>query len=367
MLNKEYDISIIGAGPAGCAAALALQSSGLKIALIDKEIFPREKVCGDAIPGPGIKALTKAFPFIHQALFELTEKQRIRYSRIVAPKGRAINYSWQLPAYNIRRAIFDDFLLELVKKHTDTSIINGFELKRIERNENFLLHSGNENHSISSKFIIGCDGAGSVTAKSLHHPETKRTEKVMAVRAYYNNVDLDDQTNHFFVLKKYLPGYVWVFPLGDGLFNVGFGIKLNKQGKAGRNMKESLEMILQDKKLHPYFKDASIDSEIRAAIIPLGGKKESYSGEGYLLAGDAAHLADPLKGHGIDKALVSGMLAGIQAKRCFIEGDFSAATNKTYDGMILQGIGKELRKSRRDQRLLEMAPGLLNIYASLKH
>jgi geranylgeranyl reductase family protein len=362
----KYEISIIGAGPAGCAAALALQSSGLKVALIDKEIFPREKVCGDAIPGPGIKALTKAFPFIHQALFELSEKQRIRYSRVVAPNGRAINYSWQLPAYNIKRRIFDNFLLELVKKHTDTSIINGFELKSIERNENFLLHSGNGDNSISTRFIIGCDGAGSVAAKSLHHPETKRTEKVMAVRAYYNNVDLDDQTNHFFVLKKYLPGYVWVFPLGDGLFNVGFGIKLNKQGKADRNMKESLEMILQDKKLHPYFKDASIDSEIRAAIIPLGGKKERYSGEGYLLAGDAAQLADPLKGHGIDKALVSGMLAGMHAMHCFKENIFSADFNMAYDRMIMQGIGKELRKSRRDQRLLNIAPGLLSIYARIK-
>ncbi|RLD37685.1 MAG: NAD(P)/FAD-dependent oxidoreductase, partial [Bacteroidetes bacterium] len=100
-----YDIAIIGAGPAGCAAALGLGKSGLKVALIDKDRFPREKACGDAIPGPAISTLEKAFPFFQDEFFNLKKKHRIRSSSIILNNGRPIDYYWKLPAYNIKRSL----------------------------------------------------------------------------------------------------------------------------------------------------------------------------------------------------------------------------------------------------------------------
>lgn len=366
MQKQEFDISIIGAGPAGCAAALALSSCGLKVALIDRYSFPRDKVCGDAIPGPAIKALTKAFPFMHQSLFELKDKHRIRNSKIILGNGQTINYQWQLPAYNIKREVFDAFLLEPVKQHSDTKIISGFELNKIEQDESFTLHSKNGKDSITSNFIIACDGVGSTTARCLGHEVMAAPEKVMAIRAYYKGIDLARNTNHFFVLKKYLPGYFWVFPLGEDIFNVGFGIKTDRDGKVKCRMKKVIDDIIQTENLSAAFKNATQLSESASALIPIGGKKSSISGDGFLLAGDAAHLADPLQGHGIDKAIVSGMLAGVQARKCFTENDFSAEFTLNYDKNIKDGIGKELRKNRRQQQILNFAPGLLHLYAIFK-
>lgn len=366
MATHKFDISIIGSGPAGCAAALALSGSGLKIALIDKHHFPRDKVCGDAIPGPAIKALTKAFPFMHQSLFDLKDKQRIRNSRIILGNGRTISYQWQLPAYNIKRKVFDAFLLEQVKQHSDTKIISGFDLHKIEKGESFTLFSKDGKNSIKSKFLIACDGVGSTTASCLGHEVMPVPEKVMAIRAYYKGINLASNTNHFFVLKKYLPGYFWVFPLGEDMFNVGFGIKTGRDGKVKCSMKKVIDDIIQTENLSAEFKNATQASESASALIPIGGKKSSISGDGFLLAGDAAHLADPLQGHGIDKAIVSGMLAGVHAKRCFEQNNYSADFNLNYDKIIREGIGKELRKNRRQQQILGRAPWLLNIYAMLK-
>jgi len=214
--------------------------------------------------------------------------------------------------------------------------------------------------------IIGCDGAGSITAKAFRQTANSNEQTVTAVRAYYKGVKLDPDTNFFYVLKKYLPGYFWVFPLGNDVFNVGFGMKTDRAGKVPLKMKEVLSEFIQSEQMQDVFADSQQLSESSGAIIPIGGKRISYSGDGYLLTGDAAHLADPLQGHGIDKAIVSGLLAARQTANCFREDDFSAEFNEDYDLSIKSGIERELRKNRKRQMMLEMFPFLLHIYAMFR-
>ena len=363
MSSHHYDITIIGAGPAGCAAALALRESGLKVALLDKAVFPRKKTCGDAIPGPAIKALHSAFPFFQGEFQKLKEKQKIKNSSIFLENGRSIDYHWKDPAYNIRRSIWDEFLLELVQKHSPTELITGIQIDRVEQEESLKLIPATGHAIISSKMHIGCDGAGSVTAKSFNHRVLDSPETVMAVRAYYRGLKLSGETNHFYVFKKHLPGYFWAFPLGDGIFNLGFGMKARRHGKTGINIKDVLTEIINDKDSFHLFNHAEQLSEVSSAIIPIGGKRGQYSGNRFVLTGDAAHLADPLQGHGIDKAVFSGILAASHAISCFNANDFSAAFNLKYDKMIRTGIEKELRKNRYRQIMLSKCPGLLNIYS----
>ena len=366
MIDKKYDIAIIGAGPAGCAAAMGLGNSGLKVCMIDKAEFPREKICGDAIPGPAIKTLNNSFPYFQDAFFKLEDKQRIKLSRIMLENGRSLRYYWKLPAYNIKREIFDQFLLNLVREHTNTKILSGRQVKEISNGTPMIIHSKKDMNTISARMIIGCDGAGSITAKSLGHQVHMKPESVMTIRAYFKGIKQSENSNLFFLFKQDMPGYFWSFPLSDGIFNIGFGIKTDKHGKAAEKMKDVLDGFLQSDQMKAAFKNCQQLSAASGALLPIGGRKGSYSGDHYLLTGDAACLADPLQGHGIDKAIVSGLLAAHHSIHCFKNDDFTAAFNANYDLAIKAGIEKELRGNRQRQLVLSNFPFLLKIYSRLK-
>src|SRR5580693_6467792 len=104
----QYDVAIIGAGPAGCSCALALKDSGLKVALLDKQSFPRDKVCGDAIPGRAIKTLKSIDP-AYETAFRAFSKKCETKSTSFFYKGRQLTFNWVGNAYTCARMDFDDF------------------------------------------------------------------------------------------------------------------------------------------------------------------------------------------------------------------------------------------------------------------
>src|ERR1051325_3008072 len=124
---KTYDVIIVGAGPAGCACALALKDAKLKVALFDKSSFPRDKVCGDAIPSRAVKTLNsispefgKEFRSFHQKC--LTKKSKLYYGE------KVMDFEWVGEAYSCARIDFDNFLFSLVRKHTATEIFENTSL-----------------------------------------------------------------------------------------------------------------------------------------------------------------------------------------------------------------------------------------------
>lgn len=138
-MSKNYDIAIIGAGPAGTSCALALRNSGLKVALIDKSKFPRDKTCGDAIPGPSLKFLKEIQKDFITDLQGFEDKHKIKSSILYLANGESLEINWKTDAYNSRRFHFDEFLLNQVKKHTKVSIYEGIRIKTITREEQKLL------------------------------------------------------------------------------------------------------------------------------------------------------------------------------------------------------------------------------------
>lgn len=118
---KKYDVIIVGAGPAGCACALTLKDANLKVALFDKKSFPRDKVCGDAIPGPAIKTLKNISPLFTEKFKAFENKCKTTKTRVIY-NNQFIDFNWVADAYTCARFEFDNFLYSLVKENTATDI-----------------------------------------------------------------------------------------------------------------------------------------------------------------------------------------------------------------------------------------------------
>lgn len=359
----EYDVLIIGAGPAGTACALGLAGSGLRVALLDKAHFPRDKVCGDAIPGPTLKALARLNPQYAQELRALTSPHRtdVACSRLVSPAGQEVSVAWQAPAFNSPRLQFDAALLTLVRRHTATEVLEGSRVKTVAAaatGATVTLHDGTQ---LTAQLLIGCDGANSVAARHLAPYPLNRQRHCAAVRAYYQGVaNAPETTSDFLFLGRHRAGYCWVFPVGKGLYNVGFGMLSADIAREKVDLKLVLaELLRTHPHLEPRFRDARQLGTVQGFGLPLGGSRRPLTGTRALLCGDAAALIDPLQGHGIDKAVISGLLAAEHARRCCARQDFSAASLGQYEVAVQQRLGRELRQRYRLMQLLARAPWLV--------
>nr|WP_277881557.1 geranylgeranyl reductase family protein [Hymenobacter cyanobacteriorum] len=359
----DYDVAIVGAGPAGTACALALRHSGLRVALLDKAEFPRDKVCGDAVPGQAFKALRQLDPAFVEQLWQLAPRDDVRDSRLVAPSGASLTLQWKLPSFNSPRETFDAALLALVRQHSDTTILENTVLKGLHAGPDAVhLHLA-EGAELTCGIVIGCDGANSVVARKLRPAPLDRAHHCAGVRAYYENVaGAQSGTTEFFLSSDYLAGYVWLFPVGAGRYNVGLGMLSEIVAKHKVDLKETLTRVLAT---HPElagrFAQARPLGPIVGFGLPLGGGRElSISGSRFMLCGDAASLIDPLQGHGIDTAMQSGILAGAQAAACFAKQDFSAGFMREYDARVARKIGRKLAKSYRLMRFLSNKAWLVN-------
>ena len=363
-VNKEtefYDLAIIGAGPAGCTCALALKDAGLKVLLIDKAMFPRDKVCGDAIPGRAIKILKSMSPEYGAAFANFPHQYKTLQTKIFFNK-QELCFTWVQEAYTCTRFEFDNFLFNLVKQNTNTTILTDTQIEGIEQGTNSIsFTANNKSRSYCTKILVGADGAHSIVAKQLSTNIINRKHYGASVRAYYENVaDMNANTNEVYYDKDFLPSYLWVFPLPGNKANVGFGMVSAEIVKRKINLKKTFSHLLKNTpELSLKFKDAIQIGSTEGFGLPFGSNFGKISGNRILLAGDAASLIDPINGDGIGNAMASGKLAALQIVKCFNENNFSDTYIKNYDKTVLDAIGKELKAHYRIQRILTRMPYLL--------
>lgn len=361
-MKSLYDIAIIGGGPAGTACALALVNSGLKVILIDKSTFPRDKICGDAIPGPAFKLMDKLNPTWGIALRSFTKRSEIKFSKGFSPNGKSFTVGWQTFSFNSKRENFDNFLYELVKKETDTEIVLNQQLTKITRLKDGVLCKFKNGDELHAKMIIGCDGGRSLVSKTLATHDIKKEAPFVAMRAYYKNVkDVKSDTNEFHFFKGIMPGYFWIFPLGNNWVNVGFGMLTKTTDADAPNMKSTLEDIINElPSIAPRFANAECMDSIKGCALPISTKGRVLSGERFILCGDAASLINPIGGHGIDTAMWSGYYAAEQALKCFKSNNFSSQFISDYDAIINRKFKKGFKRNYGRVRFLMRFPWLIN-------
>lgn len=362
---QSYDVVLLGAGPAGTACALALRGAGLRVALVDKARFPRDKICGDAIPGPALKALRRLDPaYVEELLAGLHPRAETRDSRVVAPNGGSLGVRWHLPTFNSPRLHFDAALLELVKRHTSTEIIEDFAAKTLAVGPDAVALTAADGRQLRARLLVACDGANSVAARQLAHRRLDRAHHCAAVRAYYTGVAAaDGRTTEFFFLKKYPAGYLWVFPVGEGVYNVGFGMLSKDIAAQQLDLKDTLlDLLATHPELAARFAGARALGPVVGFGLPLGTGRPAHAvaGPRWLLCGDAASLIDPLQGHGIDTAVQSGILAAAQAVACFEKQDFSNDFLQQYARAVQAELGPRLARSYRVMRFMGNKPWLVN-------
>lgn len=165
--ENQFDVIIVGAGPAGSAAAIALSKSELKVALVDKYDFPRDKTCGDVIPGPTFKALNYLGVDFSNELKSMQPQFPIKQTAVISNSGKRITKTWKQFAYNAKRLDFDNKLLQIALKNPNVSFLPKSKITTINRRVGKVFCTASNQPSFSAPIIIGCNGANSVVKRKL--------------------------------------------------------------------------------------------------------------------------------------------------------------------------------------------------------
>lgn len=372
MSNTKPTILIVGAGPAGCTTALRLAKLGVKSILIDKAVFPRDKICGDALSGKVMDIVRKLNPdWI--AEFQSCSKAIGSYGILfVSPSGYRLRLPFKpsytaeepAPGFVSKRVDFDDWLVNKVKQEPLIQLMEQTEVRHYtfdEENQTWQAQCKDVG-TLTADFIVACDGAYSSFTKEVAGLSTEPQHNCFGLRTYYRNVSNMDRENfielHF--VDDFLPGYFWIFPLPNGEANVGAGIRADYLQQKNINLKKQFERVITE---HPEFKErfknAEIVNDVKLFGLPLGSKTRKLHGHHYLLAGDAAMLIDPFTGEGIGNAMISGFEAANTIVSCITQNDYSEKATIHYQSTIERKLSAELKLSAKLQQLANY-PRLFN-------
>lgn len=361
--NIFYDAIVVGGGPGGSTAAAFLAMRGRKVLLLDKENFPRDKTCGDAISGKSRNVLREL------GLWEAVEKSDhglVSGITFSSPNGKSASIPFTASdgssgsSYTCRRMVYDNLLWQNAKKLVDN--YEGAQVVSAIRENGSgkicgvkaRMKDGQE-MEFHGKVVIGADGAGSVIAKEVRGAEVTPEHTCVAYRAYYSGVSGMNGNIEVHFVKSIMPGYFWIFPLENGLANVGIGMTMLDMKKNNVNLEKAMLDILANNPLFAErFKGAKLVSKINAWSLPLGSKRRTIHADNALLAGDAAGLVDPFSGEGIGNAMFSGRLAAQVAHEALAAGDTGEKFLSRYPERLWAAIGGELDISYKMQRLGRM-------------
>ncbi|HRK73627.1 MAG TPA: geranylgeranyl reductase family protein [Rhodothermales bacterium] len=356
-----FDCIIVGAGPGGSTAATFAARAGLRVLLIDKDLFPRDKICGDAISGKSMSVIKRLG--MTEALQNSTSLPSwgVTFSgpygdQVSIPFTKELNKP-VAPGYICRREFFDALVFEQAQEAGATiwlqTTFTGFLQEKGTITGVTAKYADGAERQAFAPLVIGADGAYSVVAKKLGINQLDEAHYCGGLRVYYKGVTGFHPQNHveLHFVDEAVPGYFWIFPMPNGEANVGVGMLSTEIKKR----KVKLKTMLDDLITHPRFRDRFTHAEAIGPVkgwgLPLGSRPRTMAGDGWLLLGDAASLIDPFTGEGIGNAMVSGEQAAIWAKKATDTQRYDAAFLSGYETEVLSILTDELRLSHWMQRL----------------
>ena len=372
--ESVFDCIVVGGGPGGAAAASYLAMEGQKVLLIEKGVWPRDKICGDAVGG---KSLGHVKALGVKAKLESTPHFRVTGIVFSSPNGSEVTVP--LPeedvdrleaGYSLPRQQFDwllfDRATELVLENGG-SVIQGAMVTEVYDEDGKITGveigiggKRGEKRSYYAPWTIGAGGyqcpvARKIVKELANEELVDRMHYCGGYREYWSGVkgcegDVGNIEIHF--VDTVVPGYFWLFPLGGGKVNVGIGMVMGLLDKQKKKLKSMQADVIAN---HPSFKERFADAELiegtsKGWQLPFGSPRKGEKNQprrayapGALLVGDSASLVDPFSGEGVGNALVSGEMAA----RHVMENRGGAE----YQEELWAALGPELTNSFKMQKM----------------
>ncbi|MBS1837631.1 MAG: geranylgeranyl reductase family protein [Actinobacteria bacterium] len=328
------DVVVLGAGPAGTAAAITLARAGIDVTVLDKATFPRDKTCGDGLTALALRHLEELGldPSTLGSWLDVDE------CHVTSPSGHRIHLPLPDPrsgrfASVTTRLELDAALVDLARKEGATVLegvelldavedADGVTLTVVDRHDDGEHASSDANRRVRARWAIGADGMWSPLRRALGVSEPGYRGEWHAFRQYVSGVaDEAGHALHVMFEADLLPGYFWSFPLAGGRANIGFGIQRGGKvavGEMGPIWKDLLQRPHIRRVLGP---DATPEGPHRAWPIPARVDRALPATDRTLFVGDAVAACDVMSGEGIGQALLTGVRAAESIRDHAVGGD----------------------------------------------
>lgn len=370
-MPKEHEVIVVGAGPAGAITATMLAQNGHDVLLLDRQSFPRDKTCGDAVPAVAIDILyeqgmqEKVETAVSRGEFYPLEKMRL-----VSPKGYELIAPLERSGIGANSYVAPRFYFDtLIQQHAVTS---GAEFCQAQVEEPILENGrvvgvnarlNGTLETLRAKVVVGADGVTSAIARKLRPKTTQHTDqhRAVALRAYIDGIMEFPHEVEFYLYKNILPGYAWIFPTGTGQANIGLGMRLDHFRKTPRKLKDLLTEFLNMPAIKKRLEQGGKLRNIATWQLNFGSQKHLHHVyNGAVLVGDAAGFINPLTGGGIYNSLVSGKLAAQTIHTALQSNDTSQMALQNYETQCHASLWENMKRSYRVQSMLVRFPFLVD-------
>jgi menaquinone-9 beta-reductase len=343
-MTERYDLVVVGAGPGGSATAYYASKAGLNTVLLDRQEFPRDKVCGDglmphAASEISLMGLGKWLDEPHHGKFTgFSIYSQTAYLRQRVPPSLNGPHG-----YVVKREETDARLLE-------RAISAGAEFNGATRATELLRSpagkvtgvaaTNGEDLRFEAPLVVAADGVGGFAGRGM-----KTHQNAVARRRYYRGVDGPNKEDlHVFITKDMNErgaGYGWVFYLGDGRANVGAGVSTKVLARTGRNLKDFFDRFLEEPQMAEWLESAEPEGPAKSWSLKMGMWGAKRYTQGLIMVGDAGSMVHPISGEGVGYAIESGRLAASWAHEAHARGDFSASTLSGYERQLRHQRARE--------------------------
>jgi geranylgeranyl reductase family protein len=347
---QAAQVAVVGAGPAGAAAAITAARAGLRVLLVDKAVFPRDKCCGDGLT-------TGALRHLHQLGLRpvsVESWQPVRSAGVRTAQGRTATFP--LPtggtyAASARRIDLDAALVKVARaagvEVREGCTVTGARLQSDggPTPSRVVLHT--DDGDLPARFVVAADGAWSPLRKALGVPDEEGYRGDWhAFRQYFSGVRQPPSQLWVWFEADLVPGYAWSFPLPGGYANVGFGVHRRPGVPVGNLAPQWADLLTRPHIREALGPDAQPEQPARTWPIPARiSRSELIAGGGRVLfVGDAARATDPMTGEGIAQALETGMVAADAISRA--GADHPERASAEYRQVVRRSLAIDERVSR---------------------
>jgi geranylgeranyl reductase family protein len=317
--RDRFDVLVVGGGPAGAAAAYWLADRGRRVLVVEAKHFPREKTCGDGLTPRAVRQLND------MGLSERLE-DHLRYDGLRAiGHGMTLEMPWpdhpDFPSYGyvVRRRDLDGMVAERAVKAGATLWTGATAEHPIAEHgvvQGAVVYRKDDGvrHDVRARYVIVADGANSRFGRALGCARNRRYPLGMAIRGYFTSPFHDEPwiESHLDIHDRegnHLPGYGWIFPVGDGTINVGCGLLSTFSGWKDINTTKLMDAFSATAPQRWGISPDTATGPATGGRLPTGGSVLPHVGPTWITVGDAAGSVNPFNGEGISMAYETGRMA----------------------------------------------------------